>query len=279
MQRKRGNWRRWARRRSDALRQPQLALLSASAADSRDDRGGRTRRCAGGNGTYFQDWLLYDTDWNWRADAAANGAVRAMGDIGSHWMDTIQHLTGLRITSLCADLQTFHKIRRRPKGRWRRSRARSSRRRITSKRRSPPMISAPCWCGLAIVHAGRSQSARSRRAGRIDSNLRFTGPRRGVAWNQERPDELWIGHRNSANQIMVKDPSLLLPSAASFADLPGGHSEGYDDTHKQMFRRFYARVVDDSAAIEYPTFEDGARGMGLLEKVLESSTARRWVDC
>src|SRR6202167_894964 len=68
------------------------------------------------NGTYFQDWLLYSTDWELRADAAASGAVRAMGDIGSHWMDTIQHLTGLRITSLCADLQTFHKIRRRPKG-------------------------------------------------------------------------------------------------------------------------------------------------------------------
>jgi predicted dehydrogenase len=68
------------------------------------------------NGTYFQDWLLYDTDWNWRADSASNGALRAMGDIGSHWMDAIEHLTGLRITSLCADLATFHEIRRLPKG-------------------------------------------------------------------------------------------------------------------------------------------------------------------
>src|SRR5204863_7523008 len=61
------------------------------------------------NGTYFQDWLLYETDWNWRALSASNGALRAMGDIGSHWMAMIQHLTGLKISSLCADLQTFHK--------------------------------------------------------------------------------------------------------------------------------------------------------------------------
>jgi predicted dehydrogenase len=105
------------------------------------------------------------------------------------------------------------------------------------------------------------------------------GTKSGVAWNQERPDELWIGHRNSPNQILIKDPSLMAPHAATFADLPGGHSEGYDDTHKQMFRRFYARVADAKAAVEYPTFVDGLRGMELLEKVLESSETRRWVEC
>src|ERR1700675_1936240 len=67
-------------------------------------------------GTYSQDWLLYDTDWNWRIDSKANGPLRAMGDIGSHWMDMIQHLTGLSISALCADLQTFHKTRKKPKG-------------------------------------------------------------------------------------------------------------------------------------------------------------------
>jgi predicted dehydrogenase len=110
-------------------------------------------------------------------------------------------------------------------------------------------------------------------------NLEIYGTKCGVAWNQERPDELWIGHRNTPNQIIVKDPSLLDARAATFADLPGGHSEGYDDTHKQMFRRFYARVTDPSAPVEYPTFADGARGMELLEKTLESSRKRGWVDC
>src|SRR6185437_8316730 len=83
------------------------------------------------------------------------------------------------------------------------------------------------------------------------------GTKSGVSWNQECPDELWIGHRNSPNQVIVKDPSLLYPAAAAYADLPGGHSEGYDDSHKQVFKRFYARVADKSAPVEYPTFADG----------------------
>ncbi len=99
----------------------------------------------------------------------------------------------------------------------------------------------------------------------------------GASWNQERPDELWIGHRNTPNQIIVKDPSLMAPGAQGFADLPGGHSEGYDDSHKQLFKRFYAKIADPSTEIDYPTFEDGVRGMTLIEKVLESAKKRAWV--
>jgi predicted dehydrogenase len=231
------------------------------------------------NGTYFQDWLLYDTDWNWRADAVANGALRAMGDIGSHWMDAIQHLTALRITELCADLQTFHKTRKRPKG----SVETFTGKKLAAEDHTSTPITTDDF-GAVLVRLGdraRGSFAVSQvSAGRKNRfNLEIYGTKCGVAWNQERPDELWIGHRNSANQLMVKDPSLLYPGAASFADLPGGHSEGYDDTHKQMFRRFYARVADAAAPVEYPTFADGARGMELLEKVLESSTKRAWVEC
>ena len=99
-----------------------------------------------------------------------------------------------------------------------------------------------------------------------------------MSWNQERPDELWIGHRNSPNQIIVKDGSLLYPQAAAYADLPGGHSEGYDDSHKQVFKRFYAHIANPGGPVEYPTFQDGLRGMQLLEKVSESAEKRAWVD-
>ena len=104
------------------------------------------------------------------------------------------------------------------------------------------------------------------------------GTKKGVSWNQERPDELWIGERNSPNQIIVKDGSLFYPAAAGFADLPGGHSEGYDDAHKQVYRRFYRKVADPNAPVDYPTFADGLWGMQLLAKVLESSQSQRWVD-
>ena len=97
-------------------------------------------------------------------------------------------------------------------------------------------------------------------------------------WNQERPDELWLGHRNEPNRIIIKDPSLLSGPAAGFADLPGGHSEGYDDTHKQVYRRFYRKVADPSSPVDYPTFRDGLRGMILLEKIIESAKSRGWVN-
>ena len=88
---------------------------------------------------------------------------------------------------------------------------------------------------------------------------------------------MWIGHRNSPNQVLLKDPSLLMGPSSGFADLPGGHSEGYDDCHKQLYKRFYARVADASVAVDYPTFADGLWGMQVLEKVLESSQKQKWI--
>ena len=228
-------------------------------------------------GTYSQDWLLYDTDWNWRVNAGENGALRAMGDIGSHWMDTIQHVTGLKISALCADLQTFLSIRKRPKG---------SVETFSGKTLSPADYQEVAVdtddYGAVLVHLGdraRGAFTVSQMSAGCKNKFAFEiyGTKSGVAWNQERPDELWIGHRNSPNQIVIKDPSLLDPRAAAYADLPGGHSEGYDDTHKQVFKRFYARVADPSAPVDYPTFADGQVGMRLLEKVLESSQKRGWV--
>ncbi len=228
-------------------------------------------------GTYSQDWLLYETDWNWRLDSADNGALRAMGDIGSHWMDMIQHLTGLRITSLCADLATFHQTRRRPRG---------SVETFAGKTLQPneydrvPMHSDDF--GSVLLRLGdRARGAftvSQMSAGRKNMfTVEIYGTKAGAAWNQERPDELWIGRRDQPNQILIKDPALMDPRAAAYADLPGGHSEGYDDTHKQVFKRFYARVADSAAPVEYPTFEDGLLGMRLLEKVAESSQKRGWV--
>ena len=101
--------------------------------------------------------------------------------------------------------------------------------------------------------------------------IEIFGSKASAAWNSEAPDELWIGHRNAPNEILIKDPVLMRPEARSYTDLPGGHSEGYPDTFKQIFRRFYRRVVDANAPVEYPTFEDGIRQLRVLDAVLGSS--------
>ncbi|HEX6824021.1 MAG TPA: Gfo/Idh/MocA family oxidoreductase [Candidatus Sulfotelmatobacter sp.] len=228
-------------------------------------------------GTYSQDWLLYDTDWNWRVDAKAAGASRAMADIGSHFFDMAEHVTGLRVSSLCADLQTFHKTRKQPKG---------SVETFANKMMSPEdFIETPVGTedfGAVVFRMGDrtrgAMTASQVSAGRKNGlSIEIYGTKASVAWNQERPDELWVGRRDSGNSIFVKDPSLLTGRARSYADLPGGHSEGYDDTFKQIFRRFYASIAAPET-IEYPQFVDGLRQMKILDSVLASSAARKWVE-
>ena len=229
-------------------------------------------------GTYSQDWLLYDTDWNWRIDTEENGQLRVMGDIGSHWMDMVQHLTGLSITAVCAELATFHKTRKRPKG---------SVETFSGKKAQPAdyeefTVTSDDFAAVLIHLGDRARGAFTVSQMSAVRKNRFAfeifGTKSGVAWNQEEPDTLWIGHRNDPNQIIVKDASLFYPEAARFADLPGGHSEGYDDSHKQLFKNFYARVADPSVAVDYPTFEDGLHGMILLEKVAQSAAKKAWVQ-
>jgi predicted dehydrogenase len=230
-------------------------------------------------GTYSQDWLLYETDWSWRVVSKESGPLRAMGDIGSHWMDMIQHLTGLKITALCADLQTFHPTRKRPKGSIETFAGKTS----TSVEYENAAIDTEDFGAVLLRLGDRARGAftvSQMSAGRKNNfSFEIFGTKSGVSWNQERPDELWIGHRNQPNELIVKDPSLLDPRAAAFASLPGGHSEGYDDTHKQVFKHFYARVADPGAPEDYPTFADGLRGMQLLEKVQQSAQAKAWVNC
>ena len=229
-------------------------------------------------GTYSQDWLLYNTDWNWRVDAKRNGALRAMGDIGSHWLDLIQHLTGLRITALCADLATFHTTRKKPKH----SVETFAGKMLQAEDYESVSIDTDDFGSVLLRLGDRARGAftvSQMSAGRKNMfTVEIYGSEAGVSWNQERPDELWIGRRNVPNQVIVKDPALLYPEAAGYADLPGGHSEGYDDTHKQVFKRFYARVADASAPVDYPTFQDGLVGMQLLEKVAESAKKQTWVE-
>jgi predicted dehydrogenase len=228
-------------------------------------------------GTYSQDWLLYDTDYNWRIEEAANGKSRVVGDIGSHWMDMVQHLTGLKITEVCADTQIFHRTRKKPKG---------SVETFTGKTLSPSdyaeiPVATEDFAGVLLRLGGRARGAYT--VSQVSAGnknffqVEIYGTKCGVKWNQESPDSLWIGHRNTPNHLIVKDPSLLAPAAQSYADLPGGHSEGYDDAHKQLCRRFYRKVADPNAPVDYPTFEDGWWGMKCIEAVMDSAARRAWV--
>lgn len=229
-------------------------------------------------GTYFQDWLLYDTDWNWRVDAKAGGPSRCMADIGSHWFDMAEHVTGLRVSSLCADLQTFHPTRKQPKH----SVETFANKLPGSNDYIETAVDTEDFGAVLFRMGARTRgsvSASQVSAGRKNRlKIEIYGTKSSVAWNQERPDELWAGHRDEGNKILIKDPSLLKAEARSYADLPAGHSEGYDDTFKQLFRRFYASIDATESATEYPQFVDGLRQLTILEAVLQSHRTHGWVD-
>jgi predicted dehydrogenase len=201
-----------------------------------------------------------------------------MADIGSHFCDMAEHVTGMRITSLCADLQTFHKTRKRPKGPIETFAGKTL--------RPEDYIEVPISTedfGSVIFRMGdRARGAFTAsqvNVGRKNRlNLEVYGTKCGISWDQERPDELWIGQRNSPNQIIVKDPSLMQAKARPYADLPGGHSEGYDDTFKQVFRRFYRSILDPKMTPEYPQFVDGLRQLTILDAELASAKNRGWAD-
>ena len=230
-------------------------------------------------GTYSQDWLLYDTDWNWRVDASDAGRLRAMGDIGSHWCDMLEHVTGLRITSLAADLATFHTTRKRPmrsvetfSGKMQQPIASYEETAIDTEDFAALLFRLGDRARGALTVSQVSAGCKNRLA------IEIYGTKAAVGWNQERPDELWIGRRDRPNGSLIKDPSLMASAAASYADLPGGHSEGYDDTFKQLFRRFYQSVLDPSEPQMYPSFDDGLRQMCVLDAVRASHEQHGWVD-
>jgi len=240
--------------------------------------GGELGEVLVAQGTYSQDWLLYETDWNWRIDPTAGGPLRAMADIGTHWFDMAGHITGLNITSLSADLQTFHKQRRRP----RQQNETFGGKLLKDQEAELIHVESDDFASVSFHLGERARGTMT--ASQISAgcknrlSIEIYGTESSVAWNQERPDELWIGRRNAPNQTIIKDPSLLLEGARRFADLPGGHSEGYDDTFKQVFRRFYASILDPDSIPEYPQMEDGLRQMKLLDAVLASSKSRSWID-
>jgi len=228
-------------------------------------------------GTYSQDWMLYESDWNWRVDPKVSGPSRVMADIGSHFFDMAEHVSGLKVTEVCSDLQIFYPTRKQPKGG---GESFSGKLGVAGETVDTKVVTEDF--GATMFRMGRargtmtaSQVSAGRKNGLV---MEIYGTKGGVSWSQERPEELWLGHRDAPNQILMKDPSLLDEKARAFADYPGGHAEGYPDTHKQLYRRFYASIADPTLTPDYPLFADGLRQMKILDAELASHKSRAWVS-
>lgn len=242
-------------------------------------RSGEAGRLVHVAGSYVQDWLFHETDFNWRVLSEEGGPLRAISDIGTHWLDLIHAISGCEVDAVFADLQTVFPTRRRPLGS-----VETFSNKLTKAAQTEPVAITTEDCGsvlLRFVGGGRGVLWVSQvTAGRKNScRFELTASKQTLAWNSEEPNELWIGQRDAANQLLVRDPALLSDRARHFSSYPGGHNEGFADTFKQLCRDFYGYIVagDFSAQPTFPTFADGHREIQLCDAILKSHQEQRWI--
>ena len=229
-------------------------------------------------GSYLQDWLFYSTDYNWRLEPELSGKSKAVADIGSHLMDLLEYISGVKIVEVMADFKTIHPIRKKPL---------KPVETFTGKLLKPEdyadvPISTEDYATVmlrfdngkkGVITVSQVDAGRKNRL-----SLEISGSKQTFAWNSESPNELWIGKRDSANQVMLRDPSLFEIESASIVSFPGGHNEGFPDTSKQMFKEVYENIRRGTMEeAKFPTFEDGLRELILVEGILESNEKECWV--
>ncbi len=228
------------------------------------------------SGHYLQDWLLLDTDWNWRLEPELGGDLRAVADIGSHWMDLTTFLTGRRITAVMADLATFIKTRRQPTGPVETfatdHAAKTVAREIHTEDCATILLRYEGGIRGALTVSQVSPGRKNSLIFEIDGSSSAAG------WNSERPDELWIGHRGRPNELILRDPAILNAEGRKAASLPGGHAEGFADTFKGLYAAVYGAVAAGRPGDGYPTFADGHDEMLVCEAVARSANEARWVE-
>ncbi len=230
------------------------------------------------SGHYLQDWLLFETDWNWRLEPEVGGALRAVADIGSHWLDLVAFLSGDPISHVLADLATFIPVRRRPTGPTQTfTGARdgdTEDREVRSEDAASILLRFASGARGAVtvsqVSPGRKNSLRYE----IDGSLA------AVAWDSERPDELWVGHRDQPNELLLRNPALMNRAGAAAAFLPGGHAEGFADTFKAAFSAIYADIAAGapSSSPAYATFADGHDEMLVNDAIVASARSNTWAE-
>lgn len=228
------------------------------------------------HGAYLQDWLLYRQDFNWRVDPARGGALRALGDIGSHWCDLAQYVTGRRITHVSGQLATVHATRLQPQAETATYRSAD-----TCGASEVPVTTEDYAAALLRFEEGASGFfAVSQVSAGHKNGLSFEVDcaEGALRWHQEDPNVLWIGRRDRHSEIVTKDPALLDAQARAYVHYPAGHPEGYPDVFTNLFRNVYTHITDRSSPADFPTFREAHQVTRLLEAISLSHREGRWVE-
>ena len=230
-------------------------------------------------GSYLQDWLFLNTDYNWRLEPDKSGESKAVADIGSHLIDLIEYISGLSIVEVMADFSTIHSTRKKPL----KPVETYSGKLLTPEDYQNVSIATEDYASVLLRFNDGSKgvvTVSQVAAGRKNRiSLEISGSKQTTAWCSENPNDLWIGKRNEANAVLMRDPSLVDKDVRSIISYPGGHNEGFGDTTKQLFKEIYAAVAAGKQPEypTYPTFADGLRELKLCDKIIESHRKQAWV--
>ncbi len=228
-------------------------------------------------GSYHQDWLLLDTDWNWRLQPEEAGRLRAVADIGSHWLDLTRFISGCRVSEVMADLHTLVPIRRHPAGPVETFAAVSDTDDLIEEE-----MSSDDAAGILLRYEDGARGAVtiSQVSAGQKNSLRYeiAGSQSALSWHSAEPDDLLIGHRGRPNEVLSRDPALFAPEASALIAYPGGHVEGFPDTFRALFSRIYADVATGSPSDSpaYSTFADGHDAVLVTDAVATSHETQRW---
>jgi predicted dehydrogenase len=229
------------------------------------------------SGHYFQDWLMLDTDWNWRLEPEIGGKLRAVGDIGSHWLDLTSFITGRHVTEVMADMTTFIKVRRMPEGPVESFALERSANTVEREIRTEDVATIL----LRYDNGARGVMSVSQISAGHKNSLQYEidGSAGAAAWDSEKPDELWLGYRGRPNETLARDAALMTDAGRTAAALPAGHVEGFADTFAALFRAVYADVAEGHMRAEppYATFSDGHEEMLVGDAIAQSAREQRWV--
>ncbi|MCZ7602120.1 MAG: Gfo/Idh/MocA family oxidoreductase [Melioribacteraceae bacterium] len=235
------------------------------------------------HGNYLQDWLYYDTDYNWRLETELSGNSRAIADIGSHWCDTVQFVIGQKITHVFANLVTIHKKRKKPAKQVATFKGKEE---LGSTEYQEIEINTEDAGSVLIQFENGTQgvfTVSQVSAGRKNHfSFEIDGSKKAISWNQERPNEMWVGYREKPNEILIKDPALIDESVRKYASYPGGHPEGYPDGPKNLFANFYQFIREgkdpQKEKSDFPTFADGHIENKIVEAILKSNKEQKWIE-
>jgi predicted dehydrogenase len=235
-------------------------------------------------GHFFQDWLLHETDYNWRVLASEGGKLRAVGDIGTHWIDAVSFILGAKAESVCATLETFHKKRLRPKGEV------QTFAKVDPANMEPYDVDTEDF-GSVLLRFGKSAHGHAENvhanaaisqvaAGwKCSLNIGIYGTKGSVQWELQHPNEILVGRRDEPNQILQRGTPGFDVDVVGFTDYPGGHPEGFSDAHKMHYRAVYEHIASNrKTPLFVANAEDGHHEVKLCEAILKSHEKQAWVN-